>query len=210
MDFYAVKLASLGYASASVDYRLSEEAPYPAAVEDCRAAIQWLKDNADKYNIDPNRIALLGASAGGHLVQYLGYTANTPTKKHPEGQGPRIKAVISLYGWCDLTDPSVNYQYYMQLFLGKGYSDAPKLYEEASPITYVDKAAPATLIMGGTIDTIVPITQAEKLAKKLEANDVPYIFMPFRGGYHAFDVFTNTNPGVMYFIESFLAEYLQK
>jgi acetyl esterase/lipase len=176
MDFYGVTLASLGYAAASVDYRLSEDAPYPAAVDDCWAAIQWLHDHASDYNIDPDRIALMGASAGGHLVQLLGYTANGPDSKHP-----KIKAVVSLYGWSDLTDPSVNYQYYMQLFLGKSYADAPDLYKEVSPITHVDKNSPATLIMGGTIDTIVPITQGEKLAKALDANSVPYIFVPFRG-----------------------------
>lgn len=205
MDFYGVMLAQLGYAAASVDYRLSEDAPYPAAVDDCWAAIQWLKDHAGEYNIDPNRIALMGASAGGHLVQLLGYTANGPDSKHP-----KIKVVVSLYGWSDLTDPSVNYQYYMQLFLGKSYADAPELYKEVSPITHVDKNSPATLIMGGTIDTIVPITQGEKLAKKLDANNVPYPFVPFRGGYHAFDVFKNTNPSVMYLTQHFLAEYLDK
>jgi acetyl esterase/lipase len=116
MEFYGVALARLGYATATVDYRLSEEAPYPAAVDDCRAAMQWLKDNGDQHNIDTDRIAVLGASAGGHLAQFLGYTA-----------GPAVKAVLSLYGWTDLTDPAVNYQYYMELFLGAGYADAPEL-----------------------------------------------------------------------------------
>jgi acetyl esterase/lipase len=210
MGFYAVNLARLGYVTASVDYRLSEEAPYPAAIEDLRAAIQWLAAHAATYNIDPSRIALLGGSAGGHLVEYLGYAANTSTKEHPKGSGPKVKAIIPLYGWSDLTDPSVSYQYYMELFLGNKYADTPKLYEEASPITHVDKGDPATLLLHGTIDTIVPITQAEKLAKKLEANNVPYIYAPFKGGYHGYDMFKDSNPGVMYLIEEFLAEYLTK
>ncbi len=210
MGFYAVNLARLGYVTASVDYRLSEEAPYPAAVEDMRAAIQWLTDHAATYNIDPERIAIMGGSAGGHLTEYLGYSANTPTKGHPQGVGPKVKAIIPFYGWSDLTDPSVNYQYYMELFLGKKYADAPKLYEEASPITHVDKGDPATLLLHGTIDTIVPITQAEKLAKKLETNNVPFVYAPFKGGYHGYDMFTDANPGVMYLIEHFLAEYLAK
>lgn len=205
MSFYAVNLARLGYVTASVDYRLSEEAPYPAPIEDLRNAIQWLTNNAEKYNIDPSRIALMGGSAGGHLVEYLGYTANTFTKDHP-----KVKAIIPFYGWSDLTDPSVYYQYYMELFLGKKYSDDPKLYEEASPVTHVDKGDPATLILHGTIDTIVPITQSDKLAKKLAANDVPYIYAPFKGGYHGYDFFKDANPGVMYLIEEFLAEYLTK
>lgn len=210
MGFYAVNLARLGYVTASVSYRLSEEASYPAQIEDLRAAIQWLTDHADTYNIDPSRIALLGGSAGGHLVEYLGYAANTSTKDQPKGSGPKVKAIIPFYGWSDLTDPSVSYQYYMELFLGKKYADAPKLYEEASPITHVDKGDPATLLLHGTIDTIVPITQSEKLAKKLAANDVPYIYAPFKGGYHGYDFFKDANPGVMYLIEEFLAEYLSK
>jgi len=208
MGFYAVNLASRGYVTASVDYRLSEEAPYPAAIDDLRSAIQWLTTNATTYDIDPSRIALMGASAGGHLVEYLGYAANTSTKEYPNGLGPKVQAIIPLYGWSDLTDASVNYQYYMELFLGSKYADAPKLYEEASPITHVDKHDPPTLLLHGTIDTIVPITQAEKLAMKLEQNDVPYIYAPFKGGYHGYDMFKDSNPSVMYLIEEFLAEYL--
>lgn len=210
MTYYAVALAQMGYVTASVSYRLSEEASYPVAIEDLRAAILWLTTHADTYNIDSSRIALLGGSAGGHLVEYLGYAANTPTNDKPKGPGPKVKAIIPFYGWSDLTDPSVYYQYYMELFLGKKYVDSPKLYEEASPITHVDKGDPATLLLHGTIDTIVPITQSEKLAKKLEANNVPYIFAPFKGGYHGYDFFKDANPGVMYLIEEFLAEYLTK
>jgi len=208
MGFYAVNLAQLGYVTASVDYRLSEEATYPAAIEDLRKAVQWLTAYAATYNIDSSRIALMGASAGGHLVEYLGYAANTSTKEYPNGLGPKVKAIIPLYGWSDLTDASVNYQYYMELFLGSKYADAPKLYEEASPITHVDNGDPPTLLLHGTIDTIVPIAQAEKLAKKLETNDVPYVYAPFKGGYHGYDMFQDTNPSVMYLIEEFLAEYL--
>jgi acetyl esterase/lipase len=85
-DYYGVKLAQLGYAAATVDYRVADQAPYPAAVDDVRNAIQWLKDHAKMYNIDPDRIALLGGSAGGHLVELIGYAANSPTKEHPKGQ----------------------------------------------------------------------------------------------------------------------------
>ncbi len=210
LGFYGIKLAQMGYVTVSVDYRLSEEAPYPAQIEDLRKSIQWLTDNAEKYNIDPSRIALMGGSAGGHLVEYLGYTANSVPTKQSKKPEPQIKAIIPFYGWSDLTDPSVSYQYYMELFLGKKYADAPKLYKEASPITHVDKGDPATLLLHGTIDTIVPITQSDKLAKKLAANNIPYIYAPFKGGYHGYDFFKDANPGVLYLIEEFLAEYLTK
>jgi acetyl esterase/lipase len=141
-NYYGVKLAQLGYAAATLDYRVADQAPYPAAVDDSRNAIQWLKDHAKTYNIDPDRIALLGGSAGGHLVELIGYAANTPTKQHPNGPGPKVKAIVAFYGWSDLTDPAVRDPYWNEAFLGKKYEDAPELYKEASPITHVSKQSP--------------------------------------------------------------------
>jgi acetyl esterase/lipase len=126
-NYYGVKLAQLGYAAATVDYRVADQAPYPAAVDDVRNAIQWLKDKANTYNIDPDRIALLGGSAGGHLVELIGYAANTPTELHPTGPGPKLKAIVAFYGWSDLTDPTVRDFYWNEAFLGKKYADAPAL-----------------------------------------------------------------------------------
>ena len=153
---------------------------------------------------------MLGGSAGGHLVEFLGYSAATPTERHPQGPGPKVNAVVAFYGWSDLTDPTVKDFYWNELFLGKKYEEDPKLYKEASPLTHVSKQSPATLLLHGTIDTIVPISQSEKIVKKLEASNVPYVYAPFKGGYHAYDMFKNTNPGVMYLIEEFLLEYLAK
>jgi acetyl esterase/lipase len=82
-----------------VDYRVADQAPYRAAVDDVRNAIQWLRDNAKTFSIDPDRIALLGGSAGGHLVELIGYAANTPTTQYPKGPGPKVKAVVAFYGW---------------------------------------------------------------------------------------------------------------
>ena len=209
-SYYGVKLARLGYAAATIDYRLADQAPYPAAVDDSRNAIQWLKDHAKTYSIDPNRIALLGGSAGGHLVELIGYAANTPTKQHPNGPGPNVKAIIAFYGWSDLTDPAVRDPYWNEAFLGKKYSDAPDLYKEASPITHVSKQSPPTILLQGTIDAIVPMSQSVKLAKKLEANNVPYIYVPFEGQFHAFDFFQDTTERSLYFIEQFLNEYLSR
>lgn len=93
-------------------------------MNDVRNAIQWLKDPAKTYNIDPGRIALLGGSAGGHLVELIGYSANTPTAQHPEGPGPKLKAVVAFYGWSDLTDPKVRDFYWNEAFLGKKYAAA--------------------------------------------------------------------------------------
>lgn len=207
--YYSVKLAELGYAVASVDYRLADQAPYPAAVDDARSAVQWLKDHAETYNIDPDRIALLGSSAGGHLVELIGYAANTPTQQHPDGPGPKVQAIVAIYGWSDLTDPVVRDFYWNEAFLGKKYADAVELYQEASPITHVSEQSPPSLILQGTIDTIVPMSQSVKLAEKLEANDVPYLYVPFAGQFHGFDFFEYMVPRALYLIDQFLAEYLR-
>jgi acetyl esterase/lipase len=207
-NYYGVKLAQLGYAAATIDYRLADQAPYPAAVDDSRNAIQWLKDNAKSYNIETNRVALLGGSAGGHLVELIGYAANTPSKQYPNGPGPKVKAVVAFYGWSDLTDPAVRDPYWNEAFLGKKYADAPELYKEASPITHVSKQSPPTILLQGTIDAVVPMSQSVKLAEKLEANSVPYIFAPFEGKFHAFDFFQDTTARALYFMEKFPAEYL--
>ncbi len=208
-NYYGVKLAQLGYAAATVDYRVADQARYPAAVDDVRNAIQWLKDQAKTYNIDPDRIALLGGSAGGHLVELIGYSAFTPTKQHPNGPGPIVKAIVAFYGWSDLTDPRVRDPDWNEAFFGKKYADDPELYKEASPITHVSKQSPPTLLLNGTIDQIVPLSQAQKLADKLEADNVPYIYVPFEGQFHAFDFFQDTTERSLYFIEKFLAEYLR-
>jgi acetyl esterase/lipase len=208
-DRYAVDLAKLGYAAASIDYRLSEEASYPAAVEDCRTAVQWLQAHADGYGIDSGRIALFGGSAGGHLAMYVGYAADTTTKASARTLGT-VKAIVSLYGWSDLTHPTVREFYWNELFFGKKYEEAPALYKEGSPITHVSRQSPPTLLIHGTIDTIVPPSQSVSLVQKLEAQNVPYVYAPFLGLYHAFTIDVDANARAMYFVDRFLSEYLSK
>ena len=207
-DFYGVQLATRGYAAATVDYRLSDQARYPAAVDDVRSAIGWLRNNAQTYNLDPDRVALLGGSAGGHLVELIGYAANTPTADHPDGPGPRLKAVVALYGWSDLTVPVVRDPYWNEVFFGQTYEQNPGLYREASPVTHVSGKSPPTLLLQGTIDAIVPPSQSVALAEALDAHGVPYVYAAFEGQFHAFDYFKGTADRTLHFIEGFLAEYL--
>ena len=102
----AVPFAAKGYAVASINYRLSQHAIFPAQIEDCKAAIRWLRANAAKYNLDPDHIGVWGASAGGHLVALLGTTAGV---KELEGQGgnldqsSRVQCVVDWFGPTDLT-----------------------------------------------------------------------------------------------------------
>jgi acetyl esterase/lipase len=99
-----VYLAAKGYAVASINYRLSQHAAYPAQIEDCKAAIRWLRANAAKYHLDPDRVGVWGGSAGGHLVALLGTTAGM---KELEGKGgnldqsSRVQCVVDFFGPTD-------------------------------------------------------------------------------------------------------------
>jgi Prolyl oligopeptidase family len=95
-----------------------------------------------------------------------------------------------------------------EAFLGKKYADAPEVDEEASPITHVSKQSPPTILLQGTIDAVVPLSQSANLAKALDAKGVPYVYVPFEGQFHAFDYFNDTTERSLYFTKSFLAEYV--
>ena len=105
---YCIRLAERGYVAATVSYRFSGVAPYPAAVQDVKCAVRWMRANAAKLHVDPDRIAALGGSAGGHLSMMLGYSPNV-AELEGDGGNPgvssKIQAVINFYGPTDLTTP---------------------------------------------------------------------------------------------------------
>src|SRR5579863_4756005 len=99
-------LAEHGYAAATVTYRLAPKSPFPAAVEDVKAAVRWLRANAEKYALDPDRIGVVGDSAGGHLAQFLGVTGGVSQFEGSGGNpglSSKVSCVVSYYGPCDLT-----------------------------------------------------------------------------------------------------------
>lgn len=157
-------LAQHGFFGVSINYRLSGVATFPAAVEDCKCAIRWLRANATKYNIDPNRIGVWGGSAGGHLALMVACTDETAGL---EGNGgwekysSRVQAVCSYYGPTDLThmkdggDTTGPTQ-----FVGGSLLEKPEAYKLASPITHVTLDDPALLMVHGESDRVVPFTQS--------------------------------------------------
>lgn len=210
--FYCVKFAEKGYAVATITYRLSKVAPFPAAVEDCKCAVRWMRANAEKYGIDPDRIAVLGGSAGGHLSMMVGYT---PGEMEGNGghadQSSAVKVVVDLYGPCDLTTDEAKEAGSVKKFLeGKTYDEAPELYKQASPITHITKDAPPTLILHGTIDETVGIEQADMLAAKLEEMGVPHHYEKFPGWPHTMDLAKAVNERCVYLMEQFFEEHLIK
>lgn len=158
----AERLAAHGYVTAAVEYRLSIEALYPAAVYDLKAAVRWMRANAAKYNIDSTRIAVYGCSAGGELVSFLG-TTNGIRKFEGNGEcldhSSDVQAVVNVDGLVDFTDTnSTKYDENpdkpsaAHLWIGASYKERPELWKGASPITYVSKKTPPIIFINSSME----------------------------------------------------------
>jgi acetyl esterase/lipase len=193
----ALALLDRGYAVASVEYRLSGEAIFPAAIEDCKAAVSFLRLHADKYNLDPNRFGVWGSSAGGHLVALLGTTSDVDdfdthavTKKSPA----TVQAVCNWFGPTDFLrmndvpgridhDAAESPE---SLFIGSPIQQAKAKAQRANPITYISKSDPPFLHMHGEVDQAVPLNQSELLHEALQGAGVSSILYRVEKGDHGF------------------------
>lgn len=175
----AKALLEEGYALASINYRLSSEAQYPAPLEDSKDAVQFLLDNAKSYGIDPDRMVIMGRSAGGHLATL---TATQLTASKQTTSQPMPKAVISFFGLYDLlaleeqkpSRTSASRKAPESLLLGNVPSAVPELAKMASPVTFVTPNTPPTLLMHGVMDKQAPVKQSLDFAVALEKNNVPH------------------------------------
>ncbi|MBD0377074.1 MAG: alpha/beta hydrolase [Flavisolibacter sp.] len=166
-----------GYALASIDYRWSTTAPFPAQIQDCNQALEYLYAHAEQYKLNRNRIALIGFSAGGHLASLLALSHNNGVKAfYAAGARPRFKinCVLDFYGPSDLlaasmsTDTAVNNsRSSIAMLLGAMPVERPDLARWASPVTYIDKDDPPFLIVQGEKDESVPNTQSRLLSSSL-------------------------------------------
>jgi acetyl esterase/lipase len=166
-----------GYALASIDYRYSTEAIFPAQIQDCNLALEYLYQHASQYDIDRNKIALIGFSAGGHLASLLALSNNNQVKSFYAVGMIRhfsIKAVLDFYGPADFImlasspDTSINNERNpVSILLGTTAIKRPDLARIASPVTYIDKNDPPFLIVQGEKDESVPNTQSRILSSWL-------------------------------------------
>jgi acetyl esterase/lipase len=165
-------LAELGFIAVTINYRLSGEAPFPAALEDCRCAVRWLRAHARDYNIDPHHIGAYGNSAGGHLALLLGLAG----KDADDREGPyrdessRVQAVVSDSGPIDLL-----YQYehdqlkqvVRQFLGGPPQGERVAVYKRASPLYQITPEAPPLLLLYGGADAQVPVETADQFVLSL-------------------------------------------
>ncbi|HVW83737.1 MAG TPA: alpha/beta hydrolase fold domain-containing protein [Bryobacteraceae bacterium] len=188
----ANKLAEHGYVAATATYRLSPRNQFPAAVEDVKAAVRFLRANAAKYGIDPDHIGALGGSAGGHLVLMLGLTAGVPEF---EGSGPnreqssRVQCVVDEYGPTDFTQSyskSVDAADVLPKFLGGDLDHDRLAHIRSSPLNWVTPNAAPILAIHGTKDPYVAYEQSLWLIERLIAAGVPAELETITGAGHGF------------------------
>ncbi len=187
-----------GFAVASINYRLSQDAVFPAQIEDCKAAVRWLRRNATQYHIDPERIGVWGTSAGGHLAALLGTSGET--RIFDVGENLEVaSAVQAVADWFGPTDflqleaapgPRGRGPYAAELpvarLFGRPVHDDPAAARRASPITYITPRTPPFLIAHGDADTLVPHQQSELLAAALKKSGIPMTLYTVPGAGHGF------------------------
>ncbi len=184
------------FVGASIGYRLSGEAIWPAQIHDCKAAIRWLRANADKFGFDPDRIAVMGSSAGGHLVAMLGTSGDVKKLEGNLGKhieiSSRVNGVIDEFGptnFLTMNDFPGKMDHLAKdspesKLLGRPITEVPELVREASPITYVTKDDPPILILHGTKDPLVPYQQSVAFAAALRKAGVTVTLQKIENGEH--------------------------
>ncbi|MCU7547798.1 alpha/beta hydrolase [Chitinophagaceae bacterium LB-8] len=150
----AQQLAAKGYVAMTIEYRLSQEAQYPAAVQDVKAAIRWLRANAKQYNIDKSKIATLGMSAGGQLAALAGTTNGIAKFEGPGGnakQSSDVEAIVNIDGTLAFHHPESVEGKAASEFLGGTYQEKPEVWEEAAPLNHTGKHTPPIIFINSSI-----------------------------------------------------------
>lgn len=192
------RLAAAGFAVATVDYRLSGEAVFPAQLHDAKAAVRWVRANAELLNVDPTRIVAWGESAGGHIAALVGLTGDRPDLEGAVGDlrfSSSVCGVVEHYTPTELlagaeqrhpdsdADPNSADSAESRM-IGAALTERPDLARAASPVTYAHAGAPPFHIHHGTDDRMVPFGQATSLVAALQAVDVPVELVAVEGADH--------------------------
>jgi acetyl esterase/lipase len=186
-------LANAGFVSATITYRLSDEAPFPAQIEDSKCAIRYLRANAWKYGIDPDWIGVAGGSAGGHLAELV---ATADQSAGLEGNGgwqnvsSKVQAAVSYFGPSDLTVSAKQFprdtDQVVIKFIRGTETEKPALYRKASPLFYVAKQDPPLLLVHGVRDEGVPFDQSVRMFERYQQAGLPVEFIAVENCGHDF------------------------
>lgn len=213
-----IDLIQRGFAIASVDYRLSPVARFPAQVHDLKAAIRFLRGSAPKYGYNADKIGILGSSAGGHLVALMGVTNGHPQLEGDLGdfdqESSHLDVVVDYYGptnFMTILQQSTPHGLSvrvpaLELLLGDRPERTPELAKLASPVFHVDNSDPPLLMIHGDQDPQVPINQSHELHAKYKQHKLPVTFEVVHGGAHGGPQFFDDKR--MKLVEAFLRQHL--
>lgn len=219
-------LINAGYAVASIDYRLSGDAQFPAAVQDAKAVVRFLRANAAKYNLNPDKMAVFGQSAGGNIAAMVGVTGNLSDYDDASlgnaGVSSEVQAVIDWFGPTDFLQMDAQAKAqgcaaadqahsdassFESAYIGAAIQTVPDQVKKSNPITYISTETPPFLIQKGDQDCTVPIENTKMLADALSAAKLDVTYTSLAGAGHGGDQF-ETNENVALLI-SFLDKYLK-
>ena len=190
-DVLCKQLAARGYVAATASYRLAPMYKFPKAIYDVKAAVRFLRLNADKYQIDPDRIGVVGGSAGGHLVQTLGVTEGVEQFEGDQNPGAssKVACVVNYYGPSDFTKSygkSVDAHEVLPLWFGGDLSTHRHLHQVGSSLNWVTPMAAPTLIIHGTEDKYVAFEQAEWMVARYQQVGADVELLKLEGAGHGF------------------------
>jgi len=217
-DCPILDLVQAGYVVASVDYRLTPQAPFPANVHDIKGAIRFLRAEAPRLGIDADRMAIVGSSAGGHLAALVGVSEGVPELEGSVGGhvgvSSRVHAIVSFFGASNLETilgQSTEYglsvrEPALRLLLGGSPLEKPALARLASPVAHLDPNDPPTLLIHGDADPQMPVQQSEELERACAARGVQATLHIIPGARHGGAEFYDATR--MHLVRAFLEKQL--
>ncbi len=188
-------MAANGWVCFNVNYRLGPKHMFPDHLVDVKTAIAWIRERADEYGIDPDRIAVTGGSAGGHLAAMVGLTPGDPRFQPGfESADTSVMAAVPFYAPFDLTDSAGHHgpefvRYLERYVLGAAFDSDPERFSAYSPLDRIHADAPPFFVLHGDLDTLIPVADARRFVARLrEVSNAPVAYAEVPGAQHAFEV----------------------
>lgn len=189
----AKALAAEGYVAVSISYRLAGEEKFPAQIQDCQAAVRWLKANAKEYGVDASRIGVTGHSAGGHLAALLATSSNSGESWPQKGDlrfSAEVQACVADGAQSDMETERIakvsetEEAYFYRVFLGDSQKKVPEVYRWASPLAHLDTNDPPMMFISGEHDDLS--TRADRMRAALGEKGIPNKLLVIEGAPHGF------------------------